>query len=821
VSRQTGRVRTAAVVAPSPVPLRTGGAERHWEGLRRALEGRGIATDIVKLPVREHTLGDLVDAYESFALLDLSHVDLVVTGKYPAWMVQHPRHVVWMLHPLRGLYDTYNPAAFEHRHLPSHPTLDALVDALSERPATAEPMEVVDLVRAAVEALGPDATGPDGALSVPGPLARGVVQFLDRWALDPARVERHAAISGVVAGRSGYFPGGVDVEVVLPPSCLEDPPPLPPGQGFLAVGRLDHPKRMDLAIEAVRRLGDAGPGLTVVGDGPDRPRLEAVAAGDPRIRFAGWVDDDGLRQAYLDARAVVVTPKDEDFGYVTIEAMQHGRAVVTTTDSGGPAELATDGHDALVVEPTPRSLAAALGRLATEDGLAGRLGAAARATAAGHAWPVAVERLLAPSAAPGPPGTSGSRAGRGRIVAASTYSLRGARGGGQERATHLLAGLAADGWEVVAVCLGEEPGRTSLGERFEQVVVSPSPRHAAAEVRLRRLMGNVSVTDAAASVLWPASPELVRTLRRELRGATAALAVQPYLAPALVELAPGIPLLHDSHNVERSLKAQMYPHDEAGRWMLARVEDCERLALRRAALVAAATQDDRAALTSAHGVAAGHVVVVPNGVDVSAPAASDEDRAEGRAAALGRLGAPEGTRAIGLFVGSAHEPNVEAARLALAMATEVPELLLVLVGSHCERLDRRGLPPNARLLGEVDDRTLATLMTAADVALNPMVSGGGSNLKVLGYFAAEIPVVSTAIGLRGLEAPGELALICPPDTARMAAAVRESLRADNSGRVDAARRRVEAEYDWRALSGRFATAVATTLPSRTEESDAK
>ena len=55
----------------------------------------------------EQRFADLVASYEAFARLDLGHFDVVISGKYPAWMVRHPRHLVYMLHRLRGLYDTY------------------------------------------------------------------------------------------------------------------------------------------------------------------------------------------------------------------------------------------------------------------------------------------------------------------------------------------------------------------------------------------------------------------------------------------------------------------------------------------------------------------------------------------------------------------------------------------------------------------------------------------------------------------------------------------------------------------------------------------
>jgi glycosyltransferase involved in cell wall biosynthesis len=68
--------------------------------------------------------------------------------------------------------------------------------------------------------------------------------------------------------------------------------------------------------------------------------------------------------------------------------------VITTTDSGGPAELVRNGETGLVVEPTPAALAAAMRRLIEDGAGAERLGAAAQSAAGRMTWADAVDRLL-------------------------------------------------------------------------------------------------------------------------------------------------------------------------------------------------------------------------------------------------------------------------------------------------------------------------------------------------------------------------------------------------------------------------------------------
>src|SRR5438445_11992542 len=102
-----------AIVAPSPVPYAIGGAENFWWGLLNHInQHTPNRAELIKLPYREPDLWQLIESYLSFSKLDLSHFDLVISSKYPAWMVQHPNHYCYMQHRLRCLYDTYHFTGF-------------------------------------------------------------------------------------------------------------------------------------------------------------------------------------------------------------------------------------------------------------------------------------------------------------------------------------------------------------------------------------------------------------------------------------------------------------------------------------------------------------------------------------------------------------------------------------------------------------------------------------------------------------------------------------------------------------------------------------
>src|SRR5262249_43083772 len=149
--------------------------------------------------------------------------------------------------------------------------------------------------------------------------------------------------------------------------------------------RLTPLKRMGLLVEAAARMKDSRLAIKIAGEGEEGPALrerikDLGLAG--RVEMLGGVSDAELVEHYARCRAVYFAPWNEDYGFVTLEAFRSGKAVITTGDSGGPAELVRHGENGLVGESTPEALATQLDALAADRGLAERLGQAARADAA-------------------------------------------------------------------------------------------------------------------------------------------------------------------------------------------------------------------------------------------------------------------------------------------------------------------------------------------------------------------------------------------------------------------------------------------------------
>jgi glycosyltransferase involved in cell wall biosynthesis len=137
---------------------------------------------------------------------------------------------------------------------------------------------------------------------------------------------------------------------------------------------------------------------------PDHPPyaegLQALAMRlriDRRVRWLGSATDQEKIQLYARALGVMYPPVDEDYGYVTLEAMLSAKPVLTCTDSGGPLEFVRHGETGLIAEPTPVALAEAMDRVWENREQARRWGAQGKAEYQRRAitWTGVVERLLA------------------------------------------------------------------------------------------------------------------------------------------------------------------------------------------------------------------------------------------------------------------------------------------------------------------------------------------------------------------------------------------------------------------------------------------
>ncbi|SFM05911.1 glycosyltransferase family 4 protein [Nitrosomonas communis] len=794
-----------ALLAPSSVPFVVGGAENLYWGLQSYInEQTRHQCELIKVPSLEGDFSEIIQAYRKFSMLDFNHFDMLISTKYPSWMTYHKNHVCYMLHTLRGLYDTYHfmnePEDFNWEEAGLSDLQYCMQQALlAPENGNSQLSDFFDRLSRVQ-----DKIDDKSLFRFPGPFIRQIVHFLDSYGLATQRVCRHAAISKTVANRLDYFPTNANVSVLYPPPRLSE---FYCGSDdyLFTVSRLDSPKRIDLLIEAMRHVKADIP-LLIGGVGPELERLRSLAGDDQRIRFLGHLTNKEIIDHYAHSLAVLFVPYDEDYGYITIEAMKSKKPVITVTDAGGPNEFVINGETGFSVKPDAPAIAESIEYLCANRQKACEMGINASKRVAPINWETVVNGLLGDQIQNKifsmPTNTKIiDLPKRKKIVVAVSFPIYPPRGGGQSRVYHLYRNLAKFiDVEIVSFCgVGEPVFRQEISPGLTETRIPKSSDHQDIENKFSETVNWVPVTDIVMSNAFTASSVYVEALRTACEGANAVIASHPFLINAIKTVAPNLQLWFEAHNVEYELKKRILPHNENAEILLEMVKSDEGLCWRDAKVVFACTNEDIFTLERIYGTTSAVKNEVVNGVSLE-----DVKYLGIKERSYLKLKLGLGKSKLAIFMGSWHGPNLEAVEKIFEYALAFPDVKFAIIGSAGLAFNNVSIPSNVFMVGVVDDEEKNILLGAADIALNPMMSGSGSNLKMLDYFAAGVPVISTPFGARGIEAqPGTHYIAAEVDGFILELSLFFSDPKRYESVSQEGRKLVESYYNWDGIAHRF------------------
>lgn len=312
-------------------PFVRGGADLMTAGLKHALAASGHHAEIVFFPFNFSSVDHIAQLMDyctgqNFETVNGYSVDKLLVLQFPVYYVNHPDKTLWLMHQHRPAYDLYDPVC-----------APKALSLLREK--------IVEQDTRELKNSGPVFT-----------MCRNISRRLQRFNRIPSTPLYHPP------AHEERFYCDAAYDLIFFPS------------------RLETLKRQDLFIRAMAHTRSPVTAV-IAGEGGGRPHLQALVRQlhlTRKVCLAGHITEQEKYTLYARSLGVFFGPRDEDYGYITLEAMLSSKPVITCSDSGGPLEFVKDGETGFVVEPDPVRIAEKIDWLYTSKKKAREMGQAGR-----------------------------------------------------------------------------------------------------------------------------------------------------------------------------------------------------------------------------------------------------------------------------------------------------------------------------------------------------------------------------------------------------------------------------------------------------------
>jgi Glycosyltransferase len=738
-----------AVVTPKMKSGERGGAENLYEGLVNALNEAGHTASQINVVVDESSFETILEAYCNCFYLDLSDYDLIISTKAPTYMVRHRNHISYLVHTIRVFYDMF----------------DTEFD-----PNDKETQK-----------------------------QRKLIHEFDKYGLDPGKIKKHCVIGEIVAKRlkdADPFWNQINFNVIHPAPIGSTFGEAERGEFIFLPGRLHRWKRVDLVINAMKYV-DHNLKLLIAGDGEDADNLKNLVNRlglDERVEFLGRISDEKLVELYSKSIVVPFVPVQEDFGYITIEAFKSKKPVITCHDSGEPSRIVKDGISGFVVEPDPKRIAEKINYFVENPDDAMQMGENGYHSVQDITWENVVSELLCDVEIQADevlmPEVS--------VLITDMQPIEPAVGGGRLRLKGLYSNLPSNIKSLYVGTYdwkGQKHRKINVSNSLLEIDIPLDEEHFNLNEYFNKLLPGKTIIDTIFPLLAEASPEYVNVVRLEAKKADVIILSHPWLYPIIkteTNLKNKI-LIYDSHNCEALLREKMLGKTSFARCLAQMVKFVERELCESSDLILACSEDDKKQFEKLYDINPDKIEIFPNGVFADEIKPVDEVT---RREIKEKLKLNQRTA---IFIGSEYLPNLEAGKYIIEnLAEKCPDVDFMIVGGVGTNLNSQG-KKNVKIFGAVSEEDKKMLYSAADLAINPMLSGSGTNIKMFDFLAAGLPTISSLVGARGIENEGAFIVT---DLSNFPNKIHELLSDENlyKNLSSGGRTLVERYYDWNKIS---------------------
>jgi len=321
-----------------------------------------------------------------------------------------------------------------------------------------------------------------------------------------------------------------------------------------------------------------------------------------------------------------------------------------------------------------------------------------------------------------------------KIVIFVPYNPFPPKGGGTIRVWKMAEGLDRKGWRVIIICYG------NFGKTFKVGKILIKQLRFPLGFRIKSMFLNLFVKKLGQKKLLLR----INRMRAELKDdriEDLIIKINPNVAQcesiwfckSAIETARilGKPVILTEHNIESKLMESLGLDSSS-------FVSIEKEILKNVDYVICVSKDDEKILRE-WGIK--NVKTIPGGFELKITKKIDIRK---------MYGLPKNCF-IGIFVGSAWLPNVEAVNNLLKIAEETKDnICFLVVGSVKKAFTKKKIPENVIFTGYVSDNILANIYDQCDIGVLPLISGGGAKQKTIDLINAKIPFVATSVAVQGL-----------------------------------------------------------------------
>lgn len=289
-----------------------------------------------------------------------------------------------------------------------------------------------------------------------------------------------------------------------------------------------------------------------------------------------------------------------------------------------------------------------------------------------------------------------------------------------------------------------------LSDSLREVDIPLSDEHFTECRKWQERVGGKTIIDSTFPILAHLSKQYVDYTRSEVLKADVVIFSHPWVYPLVKDLlnkAMQI-IIYDSHNVEGYLRHTLLDDKGLGTEIVKEVVKTEFELCHIADVIFTCSLEDCELFNKLYSVPFIKMRIVPNGVftEKIRPIPRDEKVSIKRQLELSE-------QKTAIFIGSNYPPNLEACNFIIKdLAPLLPEVTFVIAGGVGEGIDKKSIHGirNVKITGSLTENQKVLYLGASDLAINPMFSGSGTNIKMFDFMAAGLPIVSTKIGARGI-----------------------------------------------------------------------